>query len=270
MGSGAVGIGLRPVHQEAWKALRPQVDFLEIHPENYRDTGSLAYRVLEQLRQDYAVSLHGVSLGLGNAQPNPRALSSLCHLVERLEPVLVSEHLCWTAHEDQHFNHLLPLPFTQETENRLVRNIQQVQNRLRRPLLIKPIAAYLRYREDEMTEIELIHRLVERTGCRILLDLTNLYVNARNHGENPLSFLEHLDSSKVEEIHIAGCHQNHFPGGSLWIDSHDSPVPQEVWELFEAMLAGMGMRPTLLERDTAFPPLENLVAEISIARQRMA
>ena len=265
----AVGIGLRTAHHQAWKALRPRVDFFEIHPENYRDIGSAAYADVELLRRDYAVSLHGVSLGLGNAELDSRALSMLRELTARLDPVFVSEHLCWTAFGSRHFNHLLPMLFTSETEDRLASHIQQVQDMLRRPLLVEPIAAYMRHREDDIEEVELINNLVERTGCGILLDLTNLHVNALNHGEDPRDFLERIDASSVREVHIAGCRLNSFPDGEMWIDSHDSPVPDSVWKLHGEMLSRMGPRPTLLERDASLPPLDELAAEISGAQRRM-
>ncbi len=261
------GIGLRRPHHEAWRTLRPRVDFLEIHPENYRDTGSADYADLETLRHDYAISLHGVSLGLGNAALDAQALHCLAELTLRLEPALVSEHLCWTAHAGRHFHQLLPMPFTQETHDRLVAHIQQVQDHLKRSLLIEPIAAYMRYREDDRDEVDLINGLAGATGCGVLLDLTNLYVNGRNHGEDAHDFLNRIDVTAVREIHLAGCHCNQFAGGEMWIDSHDRAVPEAVWALYDAVLARMGPRPTLLERDAALPPLAELVSEIGRAQR---
>lgn len=268
-GGARVGVGLRRPYHDDWQALRPRLDFLEIHPENYRDTGSADFADLEALRGDYAVSLHGVSLGLGNAALDERLLASLNELTVRLEPVFVSEHLCWTVHANQHFHHLLPMPFTQETHERLATHIHQVQDRLKRPLLIEPIAAYMRHCEDDRDEVDLVNGLTRATGCGVLLDLTNLYVNACNHGEDPRDFLRRLDATAVREIHLAGCHCNRFADGEIWIDSHDRPVPEAVWALYDLMLARMGPRPTLLERDASLPPLAELITEIGRAQTRM-
>ncbi|MDA8389271.1 MAG: DUF692 domain-containing protein [Gammaproteobacteria bacterium] len=266
---GRIGIGLRQPHHEAWLALRPPVDFLEIHPENYRDTGSAQYTDLETLRQDYAVSLHGVSLGLGNATLDAKPLACLCELNRRLEPLFVSEHVCWTAFRGHHFHHLLPMPFTRETHDRLTAHIQEVQDALRRPILIEPIAAYMRHREDDRDEVDLINGLAAATGCGILLDLTNLYVNARNHGEEAEDFLARIDAAAVHEVHLAGCRLNRFPDGHMWIDSHDTVVPDGVWSLYDTLCARMGPRATLLERDASLPALPELVDEIGRAQRRM-
>ena len=161
------------------------------------------------------------------------------------------------------------MPFTQETHQRLATHIQRVQDRLRRPLLIEPIAAYMRHREDDRDEVDLVNGLVRATGCGVLLDLTNLYVNARNHGEDPWDFLCRLDATAVREIHLAGCHCNLFADGEMWIDSHDRPVPESVWALYDLMLARLGPRPTLLERDASLPPLAELVTEIGRAQACM-
>ncbi len=265
----SIGIGLRQPHHDAWLALRPPVDFLEIHPENYKDTGSAQYADLETLRQDYAVSVHGVSLGLGNATLDAQPLLCLQELNRRLEPLFVSEHLCWTAYQGRHFHHLLPMPFTQETHDRFVAHIQQVQDTLRRPILIEPVAAYMRHREDDRDEVDLINGLVAATGCGILLDLTNLYVNACNHGEDAENFLTRIDADAVREIHLAGCRLNRFGDGHMWIDSHDTVVPDSVWSLYDLTRARMGPRATLLERDASLPALQELVEEIMPARDRM-
>ncbi|WP_437560102.1 MNIO family bufferin maturase [Acidithiobacillus sulfuriphilus] len=266
---GCIGIGLRvPQHRE-WTQLKPPVDFLEIHAENYFDAGSPARADLDLLRPDYAVSIHGVGLGLGNAALNIRHLQSLRDLVARTEPFVVSEHLCWTGLQGAYFNHLLPMPFTEETLARVSDHIELVQSVIGRPLLIEPIAAYLRYQEDRINEADLLNALVDRTGCGLLLDATNLYVNSRNHGENPQTFLEKIRFSAVEEIHLAGCHLNQFQDGRVWIDSHDRPVADEVWALYRQILSLAGPRPTLIERDANLPPLQELVDEAEHAQLLM-
>ncbi|MCL5980808.1 MAG: DUF692 domain-containing protein [Gammaproteobacteria bacterium] len=266
---GRIGIGLRAPQHGAWKQLQPPVDFLEIHAENYFDAGSPARADLDLLRQDYAISIHGVGLGLGNDMLNLRHLQSLQDLVGHTEPFVVSEHLCWTGLQGAYFNHLLPMPFTEETLVRVSDHIEQVQTALGRTLLIEPIAAYLRYQEDRINEADLLNALVDRTGCRLLLDATNLYVNSRNHGENPQAFLGKIRFSAVEEIHLAGCHLNQFQDGRIWIDSHDRPVSDGVWALYRQILSLAGPRPTLIERDAHLPPLQELVDEAEHARLLM-
>ncbi|MHB1579894.1 MAG: MNIO family bufferin maturase [Acidithiobacillus sp.] len=261
-----IGIGLRVAQHEAWRLLRPSVDFIEIHAENYFNAGSPARADLDLLRQDYAVSIHGVGLGLGNDTLDDRHVRSLQELVVHSEPFVVSEHVCWTGLQGAHFNHLLPMPFTRETLIRVSDHIEQVQSVLGRTILIEPIAAYLRYKEDQINEADLLNALVDRTGCGILLDVTNLYVNSRNHGEDPQIFLDTIRFSAVEEIHLAGCHLNQFRDGSVWIDSHDRSVSDDVWALYRRILDRAGPRPTLIERDANLPALQQLVDEAQRAR----
>lgn len=270
LNAGITGIGLRSPHHTNWLEEHPAVDFCEAHAENYFGAGGAAVSTLFSLRQDYEVSVHAVGLGLGNRSLDENHLQKLQTLVERVDPFRVSAHLCWNSAEGRNFNHLLPLPFTRESLARLAAHVDQVQELLRRPILVEHIAAYLRYADAELTEAELLNELTRKTGCSLLLDLTNMYVNSLNHGEDCNEFLKRINPASVGEIHLAGCMCNTFDDATLWIDSHDREVPEPVWELYQQALEILGPRPTLIERDANLPPLADLVAEAKRARQYLA
>lgn len=256
-----VGVGLRAPHHSAWLEMHPKVDFCEVHAENYFGEGGTAINALRSIRADYPVSLHSVGIGLGNEELDQEHLGKLRDLVSEVEPFRVSTHLCWNRINGRQFNHLLPLPYTQESLDRLSSNVNRMQDQLRRELVVEHIASYLRFKDSELTEPQVLSILTERTGCGLLLDLTNLHVNCLNHKEDPMSFLQSLDPSSIREIHLAGCHANKLEGGTVWIDSHDSAVPEEVWSLYEWTLKSFGPIPTLIERDAKIPPLNALIQE---------
>ena len=252
------GIGLRAPHYRQFLDTRPRIGWLEVHTENVIERAGWDWHVLRTLRQDYAFSLHGVGLGLGSAHGfSPAHLARVRALVDELEPFLVSEHLCWSAVADRQLNDLLPLPLSPEALALLCERVDQVQEALRRPILIENVSTYLRYRDDAMSEAEFLAALAARTGCTLLLDVNNLYVNQCNHGEDALAAIAAIAPGSVGEIHLAG----HLVTEHAVIDHHGATVAEPVWELYRAALARFGRVPALIEWDTALPPLEVLLEE---------
>jgi uncharacterized protein (UPF0276 family) len=261
------GVGLRHAHYEAFMAGPPAVDWVEVHSENYFGEGGYDLHVLETVRRDLPVSLHGVGLGLGSAAPLDTAhLARLARLVERIEPAVVSEHLCWGATAQGAWHDLLPMPLTQASLDHLSARVAQMQDALGRAVLIENVSTYIRFRGDAYGEAEFLAALAQRTGCGVLLDVNNLYVNQCNHGEDALAAMAALPPQVVGEIHLAG----HRTTAAAVIDDHGSRVAPAVWLLYEAALARFGATPTLIEWDTALPTLDVLVDEASLARDRLA
>ena len=260
-----VGIGLRSPHVDEVVASRPAVDWLEVHAENYMGGGP-AIRLLERVRQDYPVSVHGVGLSLGSADGLDHGhLERLARLVERIEPALVSEHLSWSVAGGAYLNHLLPLPYTREALTLVGRHVGVVQERLGRRLLVENPASYLTFRHSTMSEAEFLAELAARTGCGILCDVNNLHVSAGNVGIDPLCYLERLPADAVGEIHLAGHAVNEADGRRILIDDHGSRVADRVWGLYARALARFGPRPTLIEWDTDVPVLDVLLDEAATA-----
>ncbi len=252
------GVGLRARHYADFLERQPAVDWIEVHSENYFGEGGYDRHVLLRVRERYPVSLHGVGLGLGSAAPLDEAhLEKLALLADCVDPFLVSEHLCWSALPGRHLNDLLPLPYTAEALALLAGRVSRVQDRLRRQILVENISAYLRYRSSEMSEGEFIAELARRTGCGVLLDVNNLYVNEVNHGASALAVVNALPRGCVREIHLAGFHTREH----CLIDTHGARVSEPVWRLYEAALARFGRMPTLVEWDTDIPELSVLLEE---------
>lgn len=257
-----VGIGLRAPHYRAFLERRPKVGWLEVHTENYLDRAGWDWEVLTTLRRDYPLSLHGVGLGLGSARGFPNAhLERVRALAERIEPFLVSEHLCWGAVQERQLNDLLPLPLSAAALELLCERVERVQEALRRPILVENVSTYLRYRDDAMTEAEFLAELARRTGCGILLDVNNLFVNQANHGEDARAALAAIRPGTVGEIHLAG----HLVTEAAVVDHHGAPVAPAVWDLYRAALDRFGRVPTLIEWDTDLPELDVLVEEAARA-----
>ena len=246
------------MHYRSFLENRPNIGWLEVHSENYFGAGGYDLHVLEHVRREYPLSLHGVGLSLGSADGlRERHLAKLKQLVERVDPLLVSEHLCWGAWGQHHFNDLLPLPYTQEALSMMVGRVEQVQTALGRPILVENVSSYLQYRDSAMPELEFAAEVARRSGCGILLEINNLYVNAMNHGFDPHAALAALPARCVKEIHLAG----HARTELCLIDDHGSPVTNPVWSLYEAALARLGRVRTLIEWDTRIPELDVLLAE---------
>src|SRR3954471_23226413 len=259
-----VGIGLRAAHYRAFFDSQPAVGWLEVHSENYFGEGGYDLQVLKQLRCNYPISLHGVALSLGSADGVRKThLAKLKRLVEYIEPALVSEHLCWAALGPRHFNDLLPLPYTHEALDLMVAHVSQVQESLRRPILIENVSSYLQYRASEMPELAFLAELGERSGCGILLDVNNLFVNSVNQGFDPVEALDALAPGTVGEIHLAG----HSTAGEVLIDDHGCRVASPVWDLYRLACRRLGPVPTLIEWDTAIPPLGVLLDEAATAER---
>ncbi|MDR4470135.1 MAG: DUF692 domain-containing protein [Nitrospira sp.] len=256
------GIGLRSDHYREILHEAPPVAWMEVHSENYFGEGGASLRMLERIRSQYPLSFHGVGLSLGSIDPlNRTHLEKLKDAIDRFEPSFVSEHLSWSSIDGQFFNDLLPLPYTQESLRHVCGRIEEVQTLLRRTLLIENISRYLTWHESTIPEGEFLAEVVRRTGCGILLDLNNLYVNAVNFHLDPTRFLEALPREAVQEIHLAG-----FDHVGRWlVDTHGQAVYPEVWSLYQWALHHFGPRPTLIEWDTNLPPLSVLVAQATHA-----
>lgn len=243
--------------------------FFEVHAENYMGAGGPPHRALEAIRRDHPLSLHGVSMSIGGSEKLDKAhLARLRHLVERYEPALVSEHLAWSTHDSSYFNDLLPLPYTAATLQNVCNHIDEVQQALRRPILLENPSTYVTFRESTMSESEFIGSVARKSGCGLLLDVNNVFVSATNHGFSPLQYLADFPLARVGEIHLAG-HDEQVDdrGDPLLIDTHDRPVAEAVWRLFEGVIARTGSLPTLIEWDGRIPEWPVLKAEAAAAQQ---
>jgi len=220
--------------------------------------GGRPIAVLERVRADVPVVLHGVSLAIGSVDPIPEAyLAALAGLVARLQPALVSDHLCWGTHRGQYLHDLLPLPYTEEALDHVARRVQQVQERLGRPLLLENPSTYVAFKDSTLTEWAFLSELTRRTGCGLLLDVNNVYVSARNLGFDPLEYLRGIPAGRVGYFHLAG----HTDKGTYLLDSHAHAVPPAVWALYREAVRRFGEVPSLVEWDDQIPPLEEVVAE---------
>jgi uncharacterized protein (UPF0276 family) len=242
--------------------------FFEVHAENYMGAGGPPHRALETLRRDFPISLHGVCMSIGGERPLDRAhLARFQHLVERYEPALVSEHLAWSTHDTTYFNDLLPLPYTEATLRRVCDHIDQFQEAIRRPMLLENPSTYVAFRESTMSETDFIRSVSRRTGCGLLLDVNNVFVSATNHGFSALDYLSDFPLADVGEIHLAGhAEQSDDEGELLLIDSHNGPVADAVWKLFEIVVSRYGPVPTLVEWDSNIPDWPILKAEAAVAQ----
>lgn len=264
------GIGLRAPHVEEVLTRRPDIGWLEVHPENYFCGGLHADR-LARIRELYPVSFHGVGLSLGSAQEVNRAhLAQLKALVTRHQPIRVSDHASWSASGNAHLNDLLPLPYNDESLDALCRNIAIVQDALGRQILIENPSTYVTFTHSTRHEADFMAEAVARTGCGILLDVNNIHVQAHNHGLDARDYLARLPVGAVQEIHLAGHIEQAFGDRTLCIDTHSRPVCAAVWALYEAALARFGAVPTLIEWDKDLPALDVLLAEAAQAENRMA
>jgi uncharacterized protein (UPF0276 family) len=260
------GIGLRAPHYRDVLVERPDVTWFEVHSENYFGAGGLPLAVLDRVRGDYPVSLHGVGLSLGSTDPlDARHLSQLKALVERVEPCAVSDHLSWSSAEGQFLNDLLPLPYTEESLAHLCTRVDAVQNALRRPILVENPSTYLEFAASTVSEAEFLGELALRTGCRVLLDVNNVYVSATNHGFDAARYIDAIPAQAVSEIHLAGFTRRETDAGVVLIDTHSRPVDDAVWALYAYALGRLGPVPTLVEWDADLPPLATLVAEATSA-----
>ncbi len=257
------GLGLRPVHYTAVLETAPAVDWFEVITENYLVGGGRPLHFLDAVRDRYPVVMHGVSLSIGSAAPlDLDYVDRVRRLAERCEPVWISDHLCWTGTDGANLHDLMPLPYTEEALAHVAGRIDEVQARLGRPLVVENVSSYVSYTHSVMSEWQFLAELARRTGCRLLLDVNNVYVSSRNHGFDAREFLDGVPVADVQQLHIAG----HLDLGTHVIDTHDHPVRDEVWDLYAHAVRRFGNVSTLLERDDNIPPLAELVAELDQAR----
>jgi len=257
------GIGLRPKHYGRFLAEAPSVDWVEAISENFLAPGGRPYAVLEKVRREVPVVLHGVSLAIGSVDPlDERLLRGLRALADRVEPAYVSDHLCWGRHGGRYAHDLLPLPYTEEALAHVVSRVGQVQDALGRQILLENVSSYVAYADSTMPEWEFLARVAEEADCGILLDVNNVYVSARNHGFDPDAYLAGIPAGRVGQFHLAG-HSDH---GTHLLDTHDAPVTGAVWELYRSAVRRFGSVPALVEWDDHVPELEVVVEESRRAR----
>ena len=266
--SGRVGTSFKHEHLRAILTDGKRDRFFEVHAENYMGAGGPPHAALNQIRQDYPVSLHGVCMSIGGPQPLDKThLRRFKALVDRYEPALVSEHLAWSTHGTTYFNDLLPLPYTAATLTHVADHMDQVQEALGCQVLLENPSTYLIFPESTMSETLFIAELVRRTGCGLLLDINNVFVSATNHGFAALAYLADFPFEHVSEIHLAGyTEQADDEGELLLIDSHDRPVTDAVWKLFDTVIGQCGPIPTLVEWDSDLPDWPLLKAEADAAQ----
>ena len=262
------GIGLRAVHHDEFLSAPPDVGWVEAHSENYFALGGAQPWYLEQIRNRYPLSLHGVGLSIGSTDPlDATHLANWRRLISRFEPALVSEHLCWSSAGGIFSNDLLPLPYSREALEHLVSRVGQVQDALGRQLLIENVSSYLEFESSEMPEWVFLAELAQRAGCGILLDVNNTYVSACNHGYGAREFIDAMPKKAIGEIHLAGHSINRIDERQIRIDTHSTHVCDAVWDLYQYAIHKLGPVPTLVEWDIDIPALAVLAAEAARADQ---
>lgn len=254
----SVGLGLRSSHYSYILENLPRIDWFEAISENYFDLDSnnkelkstLPLQNLIKVRSHYPISLHGVSLSIGSVDPvNMVYLHKLKSLIEIVDPLWISDHICWTGVGEENLHDLLPLPYTNETISQLTNKILQVQDFLKRPMVFENVSAYLSYKHSEMSEWDFIQEIVKKTDCEILLDVNNIFVSSKNQNFDPLEFIKTIPKNHIREIHLAG----HSSNGKMLIDTHDGPVSDDVLTLYKKTLNIVGEIPTLIEWDDQIP-----------------
>jgi uncharacterized protein len=258
------GLGLRTEHYNTILATQPNVDWFEVLSENYMIPGGKPLDFLDRIRAHYPVVMHGVSLSIGSTTPFDRDyLRDLKKLASRIEPAWISDHLCWTGVHGQNIHDLLPLPYTEETAKHVAERVKIVQDYLGRQILLENVSSYASYIDSNMTEWEFITQISEAADCLLLLDVNNIYVSSYNHNFDAKAFIDGVPTKRIQQIHLAG-HQNN---GDYIIDTHDAPVIDPVWALYEYAISKFGAISTMIERDDKIPALEELVKELDIARK---
>ncbi len=256
------GLSLKPRHFDQALAASAEGLWFEVHPENYLVSGGPRLAWLDAIRARHPIALHGVALSLAaDRDPDSDHLADLAALVERIDPVLVSEHLAWSAWRDAYFPDLLPFPRTTYALVRIAANIARVQDRLQRRIAIENPSHYVRIDGHEWDEIPFLQELARRSGCALLLDVNNVFVGANNLGYDAAAYIDAFPADLVEEIHLAGHTPDPERGAALLIDSHDAPVDTRVWTLYERLIARIGPCATLLERDDKVPAFDVLLSE---------
>ncbi len=258
------GLGLRSTYYQQILQQSPDVDWFEVVSENFMVQGGKALYYLDAIAERYPLVMHGVSLSIGGPHAlDPDYLKQLKQLADRVKPAWISDHLCWSRGNAHQLHDLLPLPYTAESLEYIAGRVAQVQDVLQRPLVLENVSSYVRAASDDFTEWEFLAALTRVSGCELLLDVNNVYVSSRNHGFDPWTFIQSLPKDKVRQLHLAG----HSDYGAYVIDTHDHPVSDPVWALYQRTLEHFGPVATLLERDDHFPPFEELLDELQKARE---
>ena len=261
------GLGLRTEYFESILSDPPAVDWFEITSENFMVAGGKPRHYLERIRERWPLVMHGVSLSIGSTDAlDTDYLHNLRELARAIEPAWISDHLCWTGVDGINSHDLLPLPYSEEAITHVVSRVQQVQEFLDREILLENLSSYVEFRQSEMPEWEFVAQVARRSGCRLLLDVNNIQVSARNHGFDPRDYLTGIPGDRVWQIHLAG----HSDYGDYCIDTHDHDVPAAVWSLYENVIDRFGAISTMIERDDHFPPLHELLSELDLARAAFA
>lgn len=265
-----VGIGLRyPYYKEVLET-DLKLGWLEVHPENYFGGGAHRH-FLTEARKNFQLSLHGVGLSLGSTGPvSENHLRSFKELIDIYQPFNISDHASWSASGNAHLNDLMPLPYTQETLDALCRNIDRAQEFFGRKMLVENPSTYVAFAGNEMAEHEFMNRAAQKTGCGLLLDINNIYVQAHNHGYDAWNYIDGINGNYVGEMHLSGHTEKEAGNKTILIDTHNRPVRGEVWDLYEHAVRRFGTTPTLIEWDQDFPALDKLVAEADKARAIIA
>jgi uncharacterized protein (UPF0276 family) len=257
------GLGLRPVHYPEFLGAPQAVDWLEIISENYMVPGGKPLAMLDAILERYPVAMHGVSLSIGSTDGlDAPYLAELKALANHVQPLWISDHLCWTGVQGRNAHDLLPLPYSEEALQLVVRHVRQVQDTLGQRILLENVSSYLDYRSSEMSEWEFLRQVAEQADCLLLLDVNNIYVSSINHGFDAIEFLDHLPVGRVQQIHLAG-HSDH---GDYIVDTHDHPVAEAVWTLYRYTCTRFGEVATMIERDDNIPDLAELITELERAR----
>jgi len=258
------GLGLRPIYYDEILATRPAVDWFEIISENYMIGGGRPTAMLERVRADYPIAMHGVAMSLASTDPlDFDYLRELKALAERIEPAFVSDHLAWTGVHGVTLHDLLPIPYTQEALAHVAERVMRVQDFLGRRLVVENASTYVAFRESEMSEWAFVDELARRADCLLLLDVNNVFVSGFNHGFDPNEFIDAIDPERVAQFHMAG----HTDNGTHRVDTHDQPVCDEVWALYERARRRFGDVSTMIERDDNFPPFDELLTELGHMRE---
>ena len=258
------GLGLRTKHYHTILDEKPAIDWLEILTENYLVPGGKPLHYLDRIREHYPMVMHGVSLSIGSTDPlDLDYLTKVKQLAERVEARWISDHLCWTGMSGTNLHDLMPLPYTEEALDHVVDRIAQVQDFLGRQILIENPSSYLEYKQSTISEWDFMQEMAERADCMILLDVNNIYVSSVNHNFDPVEYINAIPINRVQQIHLAG----HLNLETHIIDTHDQPIIDPVWDLYEITVKRFGLISTMIERDDNIPPLAELLEELEKARQ---
>jgi uncharacterized protein (UPF0276 family) len=258
------GLGLRVDHYETVLEQLPSVDWFEVLTENYMVDGGKPLHYLDRIRRHYPMVMHGVSMSIGSSAPLDRQyLQGLQALIKRIEPEWISDHLCWTGVAGYNLHDLMPLPYTEEAIEHVAGRVRQVQDFLGCRILLENVSSYVTYGTSQISEWEFLAEVASRADCLILLDVNNIFVSSHNHHFDPVDYLAGIPVDRVRQFHLAG----HSYNGNLIIDTHDHPIIDPVWSLYCRAVERFGDVSTMIERDDNIPPLEDLLAELDLARR---